>query len=311
MPTIALKLVLTPALIAAASLAGRRWGPAISGWLVGLPFTSGPIAFFLALAHGNSFATAAAVGTLAGTLSQTAFCLAYAWVAMCLDTRRNRRPPLLALAAGTLAFVAATILLARFPLPLAPLVPAVVVALLLALRLMPDGRGRGTEGAGAWWPADESAPTGLRPPSPPARASVRSVPTRQPREGRAQARREEAQPAAPPRWDLPLRMAVATAFVVLLTALAPLLGAQLTGLLAPFPLFASVLTVFAHAQQGPAAASGVLRGLLLGLFAFAGFFVVLALLLVPGGIALAFAAALSAALGIQGCSLWLLQRHTR
>jgi len=31
-----LKLVLTPALIAAASLAGRRWGHAVSGWLVGL-----------------------------------------------------------------------------------------------------------------------------------------------------------------------------------------------------------------------------------------------------------------------------------
>ena len=30
-------------LIATASLAGRRWGHAISGWLVGIPFTSGPI----------------------------------------------------------------------------------------------------------------------------------------------------------------------------------------------------------------------------------------------------------------------------
>jgi hypothetical protein len=36
MDTLALKLVLTPTLIGAASLAGRRWGPAVSGWLVGL-----------------------------------------------------------------------------------------------------------------------------------------------------------------------------------------------------------------------------------------------------------------------------------
>ena len=37
MTVLALKLALTPALIAGASLAGRRWGGAVSGWLVGLP----------------------------------------------------------------------------------------------------------------------------------------------------------------------------------------------------------------------------------------------------------------------------------
>src|SRR5918992_1631966 len=67
--TLVLKLVLTPLLIAAASLAGRRWGPAVSGWFVGLPLTSGPIAFFLALEHGVAFAAAAAVGALAGALA--------------------------------------------------------------------------------------------------------------------------------------------------------------------------------------------------------------------------------------------------
>ena len=75
MNSLALKLVLTPALIALASLAGRRWGPAVSGWLVGLPLTSGPVTFFLALNQGLAFAAAAAVGTLAGTISQAAFCL--------------------------------------------------------------------------------------------------------------------------------------------------------------------------------------------------------------------------------------------
>src|SRR5918992_6278593 len=74
-----LKLVVTPALIGAASLAGRRWGAAVGGWLVGIPFTSGPIAFFLALDHGASFAASASVGMLVGTISQALFCLAYAW----------------------------------------------------------------------------------------------------------------------------------------------------------------------------------------------------------------------------------------
>jgi len=41
---LAFKLLLTPALLGLVSLAGRRWGPAVSGWLVGLPLTSGPVA---------------------------------------------------------------------------------------------------------------------------------------------------------------------------------------------------------------------------------------------------------------------------
>ena len=44
-----IKLLLTPILIGMVSLAGRRWGPAISGWFVGLPLTSGPVMLFLAL----------------------------------------------------------------------------------------------------------------------------------------------------------------------------------------------------------------------------------------------------------------------
>ena len=42
MGTLALKLTLTPILILTASLASRRWGQAIGGWLVSLPLTTGP-----------------------------------------------------------------------------------------------------------------------------------------------------------------------------------------------------------------------------------------------------------------------------
>ena len=105
-----------------------------------------------------------------------------------------------------------------------------------------------------------------------------------------------------PAWDLPARMVVATAFVVALTAAAPLLGAHLAGLIAPYPLYATVLAAFAHRLQGAGPAVGVVRGLLLGLFAFASFFLVLALLL-PHGILLAFAAAIAVAVAVQGASL--------
>ena len=55
------------------------------------------------------------------------------------------------------------------------------------------------------------------------------------------------EPVPFPAWDLPARMLVATVFVVVLTTIAPLLGARLAGLLAPFPLYGSVLAAFAHA----------------------------------------------------------------
>src|SRR5215469_17733782 len=76
-----LRILLAPALIGSASLIGRRFGPTVSGWLVGLPFTSGPTAFILALDHGATFAAAAAAGTLSGALSEIAFCMTYSWLA--------------------------------------------------------------------------------------------------------------------------------------------------------------------------------------------------------------------------------------
>jgi hypothetical protein len=255
--TFVLKLVLTPALIGTASLAGRRWGPAVSGWLVGIPFTSGPIALFLAMSHGTGFAAAAAAGTMAGTISQAAFGLAYAWLAARLGSAAST-------AAGTLAFIVSTIALQRVTLPLAPLFALVALALLAALLLMPRAR------------------RAARAPAP-----------------------------APPAWDIPARMVVATAFVLLLTGIAPALGPRLTGLLSPFPLYAAVLTVFAHRLQGPAPAVDVLRGLLLGLFAFAGFFLALAALIERAGIGPAFAAAALVTLAIQAIALVALRRGRR
>jgi hypothetical protein len=114
-------------------------------------------------------------------------------------------------------------------------------------------------------------------------------------------------PVVPPRWDLPARMVLATTVVLVLTALAPRLGARWSGLLATYPLFAAILTAFGHRLQGAGAAIGVLRGLLFGLFSFAGFCLVLALGLVPLGIATAFVAAVAVALLAQGISLWRLR----
>ena len=96
-----LRLALTPALIAVATLVSRRWGPAVGGAVVGLPLTSAPVSLFLALDHGPAFAATAAVATLLGLLSQAAVCLTFAWVG-----RRAGWP--LSAAAGVAAFAAST-----------------------------------------------------------------------------------------------------------------------------------------------------------------------------------------------------------
>jgi inner membrane protein involved in colicin E2 resistance len=97
-------------------------------------------------------------------------------------------------------------------------------------------------------------------------------------------------------------MAITTALVVGLTEAAPLLGARLSGILATFPAYAAILTVFAH-RESAAAAVQVLRGLLLGLFSFAAFFVVLAVLLERVGTGPAFLAAGVVTLAVHGLSL--------
>ena len=114
MSLLLLKLILTPSLIGAASLAGRKWGHAISGWIVALPLTTGPIVFLLALTHGPAFAADTAAGILAGGFSLVAFVLTYARLALQWGW-------LPTLAASTVAFCVMTAILAQVHLPLMPL----------------------------------------------------------------------------------------------------------------------------------------------------------------------------------------------
>jgi len=72
-----LKLFLSPILIAAATLIGRRWGPAASGWFTGFPFISAPISIIMALQNGLPFASQAAAGTIGGQTSVCLFAIAY------------------------------------------------------------------------------------------------------------------------------------------------------------------------------------------------------------------------------------------
>jgi hypothetical protein len=72
-----LKLILTPLLIAMATLAVRRWGFTLGGVFTGLPLISGPVSLFLALEQGPRFAEQGSRGMLLGTIALAAFCVAY------------------------------------------------------------------------------------------------------------------------------------------------------------------------------------------------------------------------------------------
>lgn len=250
MLNVAVKVVVTPLLIGGASLAGRRWGHHLGGWLVALPLTSGPVAFLLATDQGVDFAAQTAVAMLAGTISQVAFALAY--------RRWAQRGWMVALVAGCLGFAVSTVALSYLHWPALPtfgLVLAAVAAAYLLTRRSP-------------------------PPEP-------------------------ASPGKHPRWDIPVRILVATTVVVAITAAAPVIGAHLAGLLSPLPVFGIVLALFSHHAHGPAAAVGVLDGLVIGLLAPAVFFLAAALALPALGV-VAFAVATVAALLAQAGTMFAL-----
>jgi len=79
------KIALAPVLIYAVTLAGRRWGPAVAGWLLGLPLTSFPVLLFLSLEQGPQFASRAARGSLLGLLAWATFNLVYAYACLKLN----------------------------------------------------------------------------------------------------------------------------------------------------------------------------------------------------------------------------------
>lgn len=248
-----LKLFLVPALIAVVTMAGRRWGPAVAGWLSAFPIVAGPILWFIAIEQGAAFAARAAVGTLSAVLAMLAFGLSYAWAA-------TRYPWPLSLPLAYVGYAAAVVVLDMWN------ASTLLIACLVVL-------------AGLWL-----APR-LYPPLPaPAKAL-----------------------AKPPN-DMLLRMILGALLVLLVTHFAANLGPDLSGVFAMFPVMGTVLVLFTHRSAGAAATIQLLRGMVLGFYAFSTFCVVLAWGLSATGVGLAFVCALAAAAVIQLLSrLWLMR----
>src|SRR5512141_2528489 len=96
-PTTLLRLALVPAAVWVASLAARRWGHAVSGYLGGLPMIGGPITLYLALDLGGDFAARSALVTMAAVAGQAAHMIVFSYVGRAAG-------PLAALFAGWAAF---------------------------------------------------------------------------------------------------------------------------------------------------------------------------------------------------------------
>ncbi len=140
----AFKLTLVPFFILALSLAGRRWGTTVSGWLVALPVVAGPIVFFIGLEQGEAFAAGAARATIAGLASLAVYSLVYSRVAL----RAGWAPSLLA---GWAGFFLSTYLLNRLPLTLPQSIALALSALVgVYLLLPPAGSEASPTGTPAW-----------------------------------------------------------------------------------------------------------------------------------------------------------------
>lgn len=248
---LAMKLGLVPALIGGVTLAGRRWGPAVAGWLSAFPVVAGPILFFIALDQGTEFAAQAAAGTLSAVLAIITFNLSYAWAAT-----RYRWYACLGIA--FLAYCVAVLGLRSWAPPLAFGAVAVLVTLGVAPRLFPQPG--------------------------------------------------EAAPAKPRASDMHWRMIAAAVLVLAVTHFSSSLGPRLSGVLAMFPVMASVLVAFSHRHTGAAFAINLLRGTVIGYYAFAVFCIVLALALPSIGMAASFGIALTAAILVQASSRLYLNR---
>jgi hypothetical protein len=250
-----LKLLITPLLISAASLAGRRWGSTVSGWLLGLPFTSAPIVFFVALDQGTSFAATTSISVLAGTVAVIAFAATYAVIAF-----RGTYTWPVCLSIGYVAFILVTLVFQYIFLPALQVFALLIIILICVLVVFPVA------------PKDDGT-------------------------------------SKYPWWDLPARIIAATAFVILITDVAPNLGPHLSGLVTPFPVYTSILAVFNQSTRGVPSVLNLLRGLLYGLFSFAAFFLIVSTLLSELGLEVTFALALVVALGVQGVALRLLRKE--
>ena len=232
-----LKLIITPLLMWAISLASRRWGGLLGGLLSGMPITSGLVMTFLCLEQGTAFALGALPGALGGLAAVQATYAFYLTV-----TRRLGIAPAVLLALLFYGLVAyAFTHWGNLYLSIA------MTLVLIGVLIRASGR--------------EPKPDTLL----------------QPRQR---------------FWEIPLRMGSATGLLMIITSLASWLGPATSGMLAPIPVIAWPLVVFAHVQNGRAGMAAMVRGNAIGAVGVIAFYLVLAGLLEAWGVGITISLAM-------------------
>jgi hypothetical protein len=127
---IAVKVLLAPGFVVAASLAARRYGPRVGGLIAGLPVVAGPILLVYALSNGAAFAADAAAGTLLGLISLIAFVVVYGRLAGHVFWGAS-------MVAGWAAFIAGTVIFSAVSVPAGVALAMAGVAILLGLAWLP------------------------------------------------------------------------------------------------------------------------------------------------------------------------------
>ena len=239
-PITLLKLALVPTAVWLASLAARKWGHTVSGYLGGMPLIGGPITLYLALDHGPAFGATSALVTLAAIAGQAAHLVAMVYV----GRRFGWLPGLLA---GWASFAMIGMLLAHLVFPPWVGLAYGAAGLLIAWRVLPRAKG------------------------------VSDLP-------------------AVPRVELALRLVAAFALAAFILWGSALFGPVVSGVLLSVPITGSIIPPFTLKLYGAEALVRVVRGFITGLTGFTAFFFVVAVALVPLGIAAAFSLAIGAAL---------------
>jgi hypothetical protein len=129
-----LKLVLVPALIVSASLAGRRWGPLMAGLVASFPLVAGPALLFFAIEQGDAFAAQASRGALVALVAVAGSGVAYAWASL-------RTPWWVSLTASWASFVVLTLALHARTVTAPWALAAAIASFVLARALLPASRG--------------------------------------------------------------------------------------------------------------------------------------------------------------------------
>ena len=138
------KIAVPPVLVAGMSLAARRWGPTFAGLILGLPWMTGPILFFLAADKGLDYAIETCTGIALGVPGIALFVMAWALTA-------RLAPWPLSLMAAVLAFAGSGGVTRGLELPLWLAAAGAFASLLAAFALMPRARGPVEPHALPWW----------------------------------------------------------------------------------------------------------------------------------------------------------------